>query len=722
MDQISGFIEIIIFTNPENGFTVARLQESEKKELTCIVGILSSIRPGETIQCSGNWKNHPSYGKQFQVSSYSLTYPATILGIQKYLESGLIKGIGPIYAKNIIDLFGEKTLEVIDNNPNRLLEVPGIGKKRLSIIKQCFIEQKSIRTVMVFLQGQGISPAYAQKIYKRYGDHSIQKVQENPYDLAREIVGIGFKTADQIAQNLGFAKDSSLRIVAGIEHVLWELTNEGHTCFPEKELVTVAAKILDLSAPLIQENIDTMVPLQRLIRRDKEGFSYIWLPSLFHTEMGIAQELLRLDSATCILREVDSQKALDWLQQQIRIKLAKDQITAIQQGVQEKLHIITGGPGTGKSTITKAIIQITEMLSKNILLAAPTGRAAKRMTQITHKKAFTIHSLLEWDFRTGGFNRNHKNPLKADLIILDEASMIDTSLMYYFLRAVPSHARVILIGDVDQLPSVGPGYVLADLIRSEKISTTHLTKIFRQAHGSAIISNAHKINAGYFPDLHMDERSDFLFIEKNEPEEIEKTIVELMTQKLPQEKNFHPIEDVQVLSPMKRGNIGIIHLNSTLQNVLNPSSSPLFVSGQRLHLYDKVMQIKNNYQKNVFNGDVGSITAIDMEEQNIEITFDERKVCYEFFDLDEIALAYAVSVHKFQGSECPCIIIPFHTCHYMLLQKNLLYTAITRGKQLVIIIGTKKALAIAIHNKKTLQRHTGLQEMIAQHFSKLISV
>ncbi len=710
MDQLSGFIETIVYVQPENGFTVARLKESEKKEFTTIVGRFPQLQPGETVTCKGTWKYHPSHGRQFEVSEYSIDFPSDLMGVQKYLESGLVKGIGPVYAKKIVERFGMDTLKVIDEMPERLLEIQGLGEKKLETVIQCWEEQKSIRDVMIFLQAHGLSPGYAQKIYKAYGSESIEKVKENPYKLAKDVFGIGFKMADLVAQKMGFPLQSPARLAAGIEHLLWEQTNEGHTCFPIAELLPLAQIALNVEPSLIEKEIRSLVEKKLLVQQEQT----LWLKVMYAFEQGISKDLSRLAGSQLGIRPIDGERATQWVEENLSIQFAKEQKEAVVKALTEKVHIITGGPGTGKSTITNAIIAITKKRTNEILLAAPTGRAAKRLTQITHQKAFTIHALLEMDFKSGGFKKNRDNPLKCDLLIVDEASMIDTSLLFYLLRAIPSHARLLFVGDIDQLPSVGAGNVLRDIIQSGFIGVTRLTEIFRQAKGSKIITNAHRINQGEFPFVETAERSDFHFIEAETPEAIQQIILQLVSTEIPKLWKFDPVEDIQVLSPMKKGIIGSEMLNDALQSLLNPSNTPLFRSGHRLHVSDKVMQIKNNYDKNVYNGDLGKIIAIDPTAEIAKIAFDEKELEYHFSELDEIVLAYATSVHKFQGSECPCAIIPIHTSHYKLLHRNLLYTAVTRGKKQVYLVGTKKAIAIAIHNNQVQKRYTGLEKSLRE--------
>ncbi len=682
---------------------MARLKEPRKQELTCIVGSLPSLQPGETIRCEGEWKHHPQYGRQFEVQTFECKQPSDLIGIQKYLESGMIKGIGRTYAERIVKQFGIETLEIIDNFPSRLGEVPGIGAKRIETIQTCWKEQKAIREVMIFLQSHEVSPSFAQKIYKAYGDQSIEKVKQDPYVLARDIRGIGFKSADQIAQKIGVPAHSMTRIRAGIEHVLWDLSNEGHTCFPKEELAAQTTAILTVEESEVRQGLETSLEDRVLI--EEEGF--IALRPFHLAEKGIARELGRLMQASSGLRAIQVDKAVLWAEEKLNLSFAEEQKKAIAEAVQEKVHIITGGPGTGKSTITRAILRISEKLTDSILLAAPTGRAAKRMTEITGKKASTIHSLLEMDFQSGGFKRNQDNPLKCDLLIVDEASMIDTFLFFHLLKATPSSARFILIGDADQLPSVGAGSVFEDLIESNCVGISKLTQIFRQAANSKIITNAHRINQGEFPELLS--YSDFRFIERETPDEIVETIVELVTEKLPGKSRFHRFDDIQVLSPMKRGIIGTENLNVVLQKVLNPSPTPLCRMGRTFHVGDKVMQIRNDYEKLVFNGDIGRILTIDFSNQLLTVHFDDRRVEYQFSEMDDLVLAYAVSIHKSQGSEYRCVVIPMHMSHFKMLHRNLLYTGITRGKTLVILVGSKQAIGLAVQSNEAKKRHTRLK-------------
>lgn len=719
MQEISGYIERITFHNEENGYTVAQLQQPKKQQLTCIVGSMPGIQVGESLRCLGEWKNHLVHGLQFEVSSFYAEIPADVMGIQKYLGSGLIKGIGKKYAERIVQCFGASTLSIIDTESERLSEVPGLGKKRIEQIKSSWQEQRSIRDVMVFLQTYNVSPSFAQKIYKTYGNQSISKVQENPYALARDIFGIGFKTADSLAKKMGMALDAPQRLDAGIEYTLSELSSEGHVCYPVDEFLKEIEKTFETKSEQILSRFPSLkeehrIELHDLIEKGEKR-SFIWLRPLFLAEQGLVREIKRLTAYPSSLRPIDTGRALLWVQEKLKIELAMNQQTAVIAALTKKLHIITGGPGTGKSTITNAILSITQQLTDKIVMAAPTGRAAKRMSEITGHKATTIHSLLSFDFKKKGFKHNRDNPIDCDLIIIDEASMIDTLLMYSLFKAIPEHARVILVGDIHQLPSIGPGNVLRDMIHSLSISVTTLTDIFRQAAGSHIITNAHRVNQGNFPQIYNGENSDFFFIEAEEAQDALNTIIKVVSQRIPHRYGLSPFKDIQVLAPMKKGLIGTENLNQVLQTLLNPKESAIFRGGRRFQLGDKVMQIRNNYQKEVFNGDIGLILMIDPEEESVVVKFEEREVIYDFTDLDELVLAYAISIHKFQGSECPCVVLPIHTSHFMLLNRNLLYTGITRGKKLVILVGTKRALAMAVKNNHVQKRYTSLQQSLMEN-------
>lgn len=720
MEEIHGYIERITFQSPENGFTVARIKQRGKRELTAIVGTMPSIQAGESVRLRGRWKENVNFGLQFEVDSFEVEEPQSIEGIQRYLGSGLIKGIGPVFAERIVEYHREGTLRVIDTNPEALLEIDGIGPKRIARIKACWEEQKAIRELMLFLQGYGISPTYAQKVFKTYGEDSKKIIEENPYQLARDVYGIGFKTADQTAQKLGIDQQADIRIDSGVEYVLAKLAEDGHTCYPRAAFLERARQLLNVEAEKIEARLEHIESEERIViapMETKEGKveDFLWLKPFYVSEQGIARELRRLNELPTLFSASFDARLIQEAEQKLDLQLAPNQRLAVERSLQAKIHIITGGPGTGKSTITKVFLEILSGQKGRILLAAPTGRASKRLAEVTGREASTIHSLLEYDFAIGGFRRNRDNPLECALLVVDEASMIDTLLLYNLLKALPDGARLILVGDTDQLPSVGAGDVLRDLIASTRAPVTRLTEIFRQAARSRIVTNAHKINAGVFPDIRVDKTGDFFFIEEDQPERLTQTILDLVKKRLPKAYGFHPMRDIQVLSPMNRGAIGNRNLNQALQKALNPSDEPLVKMGRAFHRGDKVMQIRNNYDKEVFNGDVGFITKMDRIEQEVIVDFEGQRVVYDFADLDQLVLAYAVSVHKYQGSECPCVILPVHTTHYKMLFRNLLYTGITRGKKLVVVIGAKQALSIAVRNNQAGERYTGLLEAITKN-------
>ena len=718
MSTIHGLLERISYHNEENDFVVAKLREKEKKELTTIVGNLPGINPGESLKLTGKWVQNKRFGEQFQVETFEVTVPATLLGIQKYLASGLIKGIGSIMSERIVEKFGLHTLEVIEKKPERLSEVEGIGPKRISLIIKAWVEHKEIKEIMIFLQGHGVSAAYSAKIYKQYGDQSIETVRENPYRLAHDIYGVGFITADKIAQNLGIDRNSLIRAKAGLIYILNRLTEEGHVYYPEHQLIHKAKEILSVDEEIIIQAVRELSKEKELFLEDLDPdgtLKAVYLAPFHVAETGVAQMLMNLKEFPSNIRPIHPEKAIEWVQQKLNIELAQRQEEAVLLAATSKVLIITGGPGTGKTTLITAILRIFQQLKLRILLAAPTGRAAKRMNEATGWEAKTIHRLLEYSPYKGGFKKDQDDPLEADVVIIDETSMVDTLLMYHLLKAIPSHAHLILVGDVDQLPSVGPGNVLKDIIRSGRFTVVRLTEIFRQAQESMIVVNAHKVNQGQFPVLKEIEKpgkTDFQFIQEEDPEKILQNILDLCSERIPKHFRFHPLREIQVLAPMHKGIIGVANLNIELQKRLNPGQSGIIHGARNFRLGDKVMQIVNNYDKDVFNGDIGWISKIDPEEREVTIDFDGRLVPYDYSDLDEIVLAYAISVHKSQGSEYPVVILPVVTQHYLLLQRNLIYTGITRAKKLVILIGTKKALAIALRNNKPQRRYTFLSERL----------
>lgn len=714
-------IERITYCNQENGFTIARARASGRRDPVTIVGNLFSTGAGEVLKLVGKWYNHPKFGEQFQITSYESVVPATVRGIEKYLGSGLIKGIGPVMAKRLVAQFGPETLHVIETNIHKLHEVAGIGDKRIEMIRKAWDDQKEIRDVMLFLQDKGVSPTYGAKIFKQYGKDSVKVVQDNPYRLATDIFGIGFITADRIAAKLNISSESPIRVEAGILHVLHQLSDEGHVCYPHEALIEECRKILGVGNDSIITALGKVALDQKIFIEDsirygnfeKKG-KVVYLAKFHVSETGIALKLRNLMLSSRKVRSFDRDQAVEWAQGASKIRLAENQKQAVKAAMDERIIVITGGPGTGKTTVINAIISIYKKLGCKVLLAAPTGRAAKRMTEATGHEAKTIHRLLEFGPKEGRFKRDEKNPLDADLIVIDETSMVDTILMYHFLKAVVPETTVIFVGDVDQLPSVGAGNVLKDVIDSGLIPTVRLTEIFRQAKEGLIIMNAHRINNGEMPIISHDggRLHDFYFFPTEEPEKAMEKIVELCKEKIPGRFGYDPIEEIQVLTPMHRGVVGAASLNTELQKHLNPSVDELVRGGKVFKTGDKVMQIRNSYDKEVFNGDFGRIIRIDHEVHEVVVNFDGRAVPYEYSELDEIVVAYAVSVHKSQGSEFPVIVMPVHTQHYMLLQRNLLYTGITRGKKLVVLVGTKKAIAIAIKNNKTQRRYTLLRDRL----------
>jgi len=716
---LQGTVERITYVNEETQYVVARLDVPGRPDLATIVGNLPSLTPGETLRLQGTWTSHKKYGDQFQVERYETVTPANLTGIQRYLGSGLIKGIGPVFAKRLVDAFGLGTLQIIEEEPSRLCTVDGIGPLRLQRITAAWAEQKEIREVMLFLQGHGVSSAYAVKIFKAYGQAAIATVRANPYRLARDIYGIGFKTADHIAQNLGIPKDSPLRAQAGIVHVLHALADEGHVYAPEADLLREAETTLEIPGALLGDAVADLAREGQVVAEELPGGGRgIYLTPLHVAEEQVARRLADLLRAPRIPVRIDVEKALEWVEGATRLHLAPQQREAIRMALGSKALVITGGPGTGKTTILRSIIQILEKKGVRMHLASPTGRAARRMAEAAGREAVTIHRLLEWSPNAAGFQRNGHRPLETDLVIVDEASMIDVPLMNSLLRAVPLTATLVLVGDADQLPSVGPGTVLKDILDSGRIPAVRLTEIFRQAERSRIVLNAHRVNRGEFPDLSRSpqgQESDFHFLPEEDPERLQQLIVDLACRRLPARYGLDPVEDIQVLTPMHRGVIGAAQLNAALQAALNPAlagRAEVMRGGRVFRVGDRVMQIRNNYDKEVSNGDIGRITRINPEDQEVAVRVDGRPVTYDFSELDELTLAYAATVHKSQGSEYPAVVFPLHTTHYPMLQRNLLYTAVTRARRLLVVVGTKKALALAVKNDATLRRCSRLTDRL----------
>ncbi len=709
--ELQGQLERITYRNEENHYTVARLKVKGYRNPVTVIGSLVSVSPGEVLKLKGSWDVHPRYGEQFKIVSYESVVPATVKGIERYLGSGLIKGIGPVMARRLVDRFGLETLEIIETDIDRLREIEGIGDKRVTMVATAWSEQKEIRQVMLFLQGHEVSSGYAAKIYKHYGRESIKVVTENPYRLAQDIFGIGFLTADKIASKLGMPKDSPVRAEAGILYVLNRLADDGHVFYPDRPLLDECTNILDIESDIITGALDELIHENKVV---KEGDA-VYLSGYYAAETAISDGLRLIADTPGKYLPYNRETAIQKVQKEMGITLAPAQMRAVQKALDSKVLVLTGGPGTGKTTIINVIVRIAANRGQRALLAAPTGRAAKRMTETCGCEARTIHRLLEFSPKEGGFKRNNESPLDADIIVIDESSMIDTLLMHHLLKAVPGRASLILVGDVDQLPSVGAGNVLRDIIDSGFVPAVRLDEIFRQSRSSLIVLNAHRINNGEFPVFTPggDISRDFYFVELEEPEKVGEMIVNMCSNRIPDKFGFRPVDDIQVLTPMHRGVVGASNLNAELQKHLNPFGDELIRGAKIFRIGDKVMQIRNNYDKDVYNGDIGKVLSFDREDQEVMVDYDGRHIVYDFTDLDEIVLAYAVSVHKSQGSEYPVVVMPLLTQHYMMLQRNLLYTAITRAKKLVVIVGTKKALSIAIKNDKPRMRYTKLRERLA---------
>ena len=707
-------VERITYQNPENGYSVMKVKVKGYNDLVTLVGNLLEVPAGSVLLCEGDWKVDKRYGSQFVCQTWEEVMPATIYGIEKYLGSGLVKGIGPKFAQLIVRQFGLDTIEVIETDIERLYEVPGIGKKRVEKIRESWEKQKDIKNVMLFLQGYGVSTAYAAKIYRQYGKESIDKVKENPYRLADDIRGIGFKTADNIAGKMGYGKNDLRRCKSGLIYTLNQLANEGHVYAEEEQLVKAAIGLLEADEESIRKALADMARTEDLKTEDEA----IYLPPFYFAEVGTAHRLLAL------LRESEGNpfatrfNAAE-LSKETGITYDDVQLQAIGEALRSKVMVLTGGPGTGKTTTTQGIITALKHLGLRILLAAPTGRAAKRMSEATGMEAKTIHRLLEYNPKDG-YKRNEENPLEGDALIVDECSMIDIILMNSLMKAVPTSMRLVMVGDIDQLPSVGAGNVLRDIIDSERITVIRLTRIFRQAQSSRIVMSAHAINQGRFPDTSNGKDTDFFFMQQEDPERVAAEIVNLVKNRLP--KAYHrKTSDIQVLTPMQRGIVGAANLNMALQQALNPSGVSLNRSGYSFRQSDRVMQLRNNYDKDVFNGDLGFVESVDLEERTLAVNFDGRLVEYDASELDELTLAYATTIHKSQGSEYPIVVMPVLMTHYVMLQRNLIYTGITRAKKICVLIGTKKALSFAIRNMTVLKRNTRLKERLNPAFAQPVS-
>ena len=713
MEHLRCVVERITYQNENNGYTVLKCAVKDYSDLVTVVGAMPDTHVGSVLSLEGMWKVDARYGRQFSVEKFEETLPATVYGIEKYLGSGLVKGVGPKFAKKIVETFGKETLNVIEDTPEELLKIPGIGKVRVDRITTSWQEQKEIKNIMLFLQSHEVSTSHATKIFKTYGSESIAIVKENPYRLADDIWGIGFKTADSIAQKMGIDKGKFVRLRSGIFYTLNKLAEAGHCYATREQLISKAGELLEVEEPELEITLDEMLRTNDVIRDQAEEQEAIYLPPYYFAESGCARRLIRLMKADVAKRE-DPERILSRVAAASNITYDETQWLAVKTAISSKVMVLTGGPGTGKTTTTLGIISAYQQAGCKIILAAPTGRAAKRMSEAAGMEAKTIHRLLEYK-PPEGYQKNEEHPLEGDVLILDECSMIDIMLMYNLLKALPEQMSLILIGDTDQLPSVGAGNVLRDIIASQRVPVVRLTQIFRQAQGSRIIMNAHRINRGESIDMRGGKESDFFLASKTTNQEVVDTIVQYCKMNLPRYYHVDPFTDIQVLTPMQRGECGAVHLNQVLQEAMNPSRIFLRRGGTQYRLKDKVMQIRNDYDKEVFNGDIGTITKVDMEERELTVLFDDREVIYDVTELEELSLAYAVTIHKAQGSEYPIVVMPFTMSHFVMLQRNLLYTGVTRAKKILVLVGEKKAVYYAIKNETTAGRNTCLARRLQEN-------
>ena len=713
-EPLSGLVERVTFHSADTGFCVLRVKVRGHRDLVTVLGSAASIQPGEFIQASGRWDTHREHGLQFRTTFLKVMPPSSLAGIEKYLGSGMIKGIGPHFAKTLVTAFGEEVFDVIEHAPERLRTLAGIGPKRVERITAGWADQNAIREIMVFLQSHGVGTARAVRIYKTYGADAIPVVSENPYRLARDIKGIGFLTADKIAETLGIEKTAMIRARAGIAYTLTAAVSEGHCGLPVDDLMPMAEKLLEIPVDILRDALHQELQDGTVVSDTIGERPCIFLAHLWNAEKVIAERLKALATGQPSWPDIDTARAIPWVERQLGIALAESQREAVTVAVSSKAMVITGGPGVGKTTLVNAILRILTVKGVSVALAAPTGRAAKRLSESTGMEAKTIHRLLEMDPRHGGFKRDIENPLECDLLVVDETSMVDVPLMASLMKALPNRTGLIAVGDVDQLPSVGPGQVLADIIESGAVPVARLTEIFRQAAESQIVTNAHRVNAGSMPNLDVarGDTSDFYFVEARDPEDGVAKIIEIVKNRLPKRFGFDPIKDIQVLCPMNRGGLGARALNVDLQKALNPPVDEVFIErfGFTYRVGDKVMQTDNDYDKDVFNGDLGYVRRIDPDAQELVIEFDDRPVEYQFGELDEVALAYAVSIHKAQGSEYPAVVMPAMMQHYVMLRRNLLYTGITRGRKVVVVVGQKQAIGMAVKGKVETRRWSKLAE------------
>ena len=724
-NRVAGTVERVTFHSEETGFCVLKVNAARRREPVTVVGAAAAVGPGEFVEANGVWVNDRHYGLQFRAEHLRVVPPSTLEGIEKYLGSGMIRGIGPHFAGQLVGAFGAEVFEVIENDPDRLLELPGIGPKRKAQVVDAWAEQKAVREIMVFLQSHGVGAARAVRIYRLYGEEAVDRVRENPYRLALDVRGIGFRTADAIAQSIGFDPDSIPRARAGIRHVLQEVAGEGHCAEERAALVEAAAGLLEVAGEVVGSALARELAEDDLVQEEGDGESWIYLPPLHRSERGAANHLARLLAGAGLpWGRIDPAKALPWVERRVGFELSQSQREAVARAIGERVTVITGGPGVGKTTIVNAVLHIVRAKGVRARLCAPTGRAAKRLAESTGLEATTIHRLLEFDPATGGFRHGADNPLATDFVVVDEVSMVDIVLANQLLRAVPNDAALLLVGDVDQLPSVGPGSVLAEIIGSQRVPTVRLTEIFRQAKSSRIVVNAHRINRGESPEYPRPparadspdadskapaEPSDFYVIAVRDVEEARERLLQVVTERIPRRFGLDPMADLQVLTPGRRGGLGAAALNAELQSRLNPGATERITRfGTTYARGDKVLQTVNDYQKEVFNGDIGRIAQVNLEEQTVTVSFEGRAVPYEFNELDELSLAYAITVHKSQGSEFPAVVMPLSTQHYMLLERNLLYTGVTRGKRLVVLVAEPRALAIAVRRDESVQRRSRL--------------